>query len=118
MKNLDDYLPLQEPNLCILLSLHGEEKHGYAIIKDVIKLSSERVKLSTGTLYGALYQLLGQGLIERIELKAGSRGKKAYRLTHSGMKVFEAEVSRMKRMLLAVDDSIRPERGHQVRLGS
>lgn len=103
MTNTDHFLPLQEPTLYILLSLRGGEKHGYAILKDVIELSDRRVRLSTGTLYGALYRLLDQGLIEQVESKNSSRGKKAYRLTRSGLEVFDAEISRIKRLLLTVN---------------
>lgn len=42
----------------ILLSISNKAKHGYAIMKDVEHLSSGRVKLSTGTLYGAISRLL------------------------------------------------------------
>ena len=54
MKTTDRIIPLQEPTFYILLSLRSGEKHGYAILKDVTEMSSEQVKLSTGTLYGAL----------------------------------------------------------------
>jgi DNA-binding PadR family transcriptional regulator len=106
MTTTDHYLPLQEPTLYILLSLRGGEKHGYAILKDVTELSDRRVRLSTGTLYGALYRLLDQGLIEQVESKNGSRGKKAYRLTRSGLEVFDAEISRIKRLLFAVSKKV------------
>lgn len=102
MVNKDTFLPLQEPTFYILLSLRGGEKHGYAILKEVADLSGERVKLSTGTLYGALNRLLDQGLIERIDLDDGTRGKKAYRLTLSGLEVFNSEVDRMNRLLCTV----------------
>ncbi len=96
----NNYLPLQEPTFYILLSLRGGDKHGYAILKEVAELSESRVKLSTGTLYGALNRLLDQGLIARIE-EEGARGKKLYRLTPAGLGVFEAEVERMGRLLAA-----------------
>jgi DNA-binding PadR family transcriptional regulator len=96
-------LPLQEPTFYILLSLRGGEKHGYAILKEVSELSGEKVRLSTGTLYGALNRLLDQGLIERLDGEGGARGKKAYRLTHSGLEVFDGEVSRMQRLLQAAN---------------
>jgi DNA-binding PadR family transcriptional regulator len=99
MNNSTHLLPLQESTLYILLSLRGGEKHGYAILKEVNELSEGKVQLSTGTLYGALYRLLDQGLIEQIELEDSSRGKKVYRLTHAGMEIFDAEVSRMKHLL-------------------
>lgn len=72
------------------------------------------MKLSTGTLYGALNRLLDQGLIERIELEDGRRGKKAYRLTPAGLEVFEAEVGRMNRLLLAVKARLRTKGGQPV----
>ena len=97
-----DYLPLQEPTFFILLSLANEPRHGYAILKDVEALSGGKIRLGTGTLYGALNRLLDQGLIERIDGEDGARGKKAYRLTPAGLEVFEADVSRMNRLLRAV----------------
>jgi len=113
MKNKDLFLTLQEPTLYILLSLRGGEKHGYAILKEVAELSSGRVKLSTGTLYGALYRLLDRGLIERIEPEDGTRGKKTYRLTRSGLKVFDTEMDRMNRLLVAAKGRVRAEGGQQ-----
>jgi DNA-binding PadR family transcriptional regulator len=104
--NINRFLPLQEPTLYILLSLRGGGEHGYAILKDIAELSDGRVRLSTGTLYGALYRLLDQGLIEQIESKNGARGKKVYQLTRSGLEVFDAEVNRMKQVLLVVTKKV------------
>jgi DNA-binding PadR family transcriptional regulator len=114
MIDTEDFLPLQEPTYYILLSLHGGEKHGYAILKDVAALSDNQLKLSTGTLYGALYRLLDQGLIEQVGVENGSRGKKAYRLTPSGLEVFDAEVSRMQHMLLAANRTNDVTEGRQI----
>ena len=114
MTNKARLIPLQEPTFYILLSLNSGEKHGYAILKDVAELSDRRVMLSTGTLYGALYRLLDQGLIEQIEPEDKARGKKVYRLTHSGLEVFDAEVSRMKHLLLAVNKKVETIGGQQV----
>jgi DNA-binding PadR family transcriptional regulator len=111
---MDRFLPLQEPTFYILLSLHAGEKHGYAILKDIAELSGKQMKLSTGTLYGALYRLLDQGLIERIEPEDGARGKKVYRLTRSGMELFDAEVDRMKQLLLAVKVKLYAEGEQQL----
>jgi DNA-binding PadR family transcriptional regulator len=114
MTNKARLVPLQEPTFYILLSLNSGEKHGYAILKDVTELSDRRVRLSTGTLYGALYRLLDQGLIEQIEPEDKARGKKVYQLTHSGLEVFNAEVSRMKHLLLAVNKKVETTGGQQV----
>lgn len=102
--NLDDQLPLTEATFFILLSLAPAQKHGYAILKDVEALSEGRVRLSTGTLYGALKRLLDQGWIERVdnaEAGEGGRPRKAYQLTHLGRRLLEAETGRVERLARA-----------------
>lgn len=97
-----EHLPLTETILFILLSLAPGPSHGYAIIKDVMKLSQERVHLSTGTLYGALARLLEQGWIERVEGKESDeagRPRKEYRLTNLGQSILNAETERMSNLV-------------------
>jgi DNA-binding PadR family transcriptional regulator len=97
-----DHKPLTEATFYILLSIAGDWKHGYAILKDVKTLSQDRVILSTGTLYGAIKRLLDQGLIERVEEEKPEdvgRPRKFYSLTHSGNKVLEAEMMRMRALV-------------------
>lgn len=89
-------LPLTEPVLLILLSLAGQPQHGYAILKDVERMSAGRVVLSTGTLYGALRRLLDDDWIERYEEEESSRGRQAYRLTPHGRRNLQLEIDRMK----------------------
>lgn len=93
-----EMLPLTEPVLLILLSLAGEPRHGYSILKDVEQMSDGRVCLSTGTLYGALRRLLDDDWIQRVEQKDTSRGKQAYRLTARGRRNLQFEVDRMKQL--------------------
>jgi DNA-binding PadR family transcriptional regulator len=87
-----------EPVLLILLSLADQPRHGYAILQDTHKISGGRVRLSTGTLYGALRRLLEENWIERFEASDTSRGKQAYRLTATGRRHLEAEVHRMRQL--------------------
>ena len=91
-------LPLTEPVLLILLSLAEHPRHGYSILKDVEEVSSGRVVLSTGTLYGALRRLLEDGWIERFEQDDTSRGRQAYRLSPLGRRNLQTEVSRLKQL--------------------
>lgn len=91
-------LPLTEPVLLILMSLAGEPRHGYSILKDIERMSDGRVVLSTGTLYGALRRLLDDKWIERFEEEESSRGRQAYRLTPNGRRNLQAEVDRMKHL--------------------
>lgn len=93
-----EFLPLTEPVLLILLSLAGQPRHGYSILKDVEQMSDGRVVLSTGTLYGALRRLLEEEWIERIEEQDSSRGRQAYRLTARGRRNLQFEVGRMKHL--------------------
>jgi DNA-binding PadR family transcriptional regulator len=90
--------PLTEAVLLILLSLAEQPRHGYSILKDVEEMSGGRVVLSTGTLYGALRRLLGDGWIERFEEEDASRDRHAYRLTPDGRKSLQMEVARMKHL--------------------
>src|ERR1017187_5553031 len=93
-----EFLPLTEPVLLILLSLAGQPRHGYSILKDVEQMSDGRVVLSTGTPYGALRRLLQDEWIERIEEEDTSRGRQAYRLTARGRRNLQLEVGRMKHL--------------------
>jgi len=88
--------PLSEPVLLILLSLAAEPRHGYAILKDVEELSGNRVRMSTGTLYGAIRRLLEDRWIERFREVEAPRDRQAYRLTSTGRNVVTAEMRRMK----------------------
>lgn len=90
--------PLTEPVLLILLSLTEKPRHGYALMQDIESLSHGRVRLSTGTLYGALRRLLEDHWIERFEQKDTSRDKQAYRLTPAGRKQLQWELERMRQL--------------------
>lgn len=93
-----DIMEISEPVLLILLSLAERPRHGYAILQDTERMSDGRVRLSTGTLYGALRRLLEDKWIERFEEEDSSRGRQAYRLTAEGRRNLQTEVSRMKQL--------------------
>jgi PadR family transcriptional regulator PadR len=102
---IQEHLPLTEASLYILLSLASRSRHGYAIMKDVQSLSKGGMELSTGTLYGALKRMHGQGWITPVEARESVRGegsagreRKAYALTQYGRRVLEAEICRINRL--------------------
>ena len=100
--NIQDLLPLREPTFYILLSLAHREKHGYAILKDIESFSEGKVKMSNGTLYGALTRLLDQGLISRLSSDSdpgSNRPRKIYSITDLGLSVLNAEVARMNSLV-------------------
>jgi len=99
--------PLTEPVLLILLSLAETPRHGYSLMKDIESLSHGRVRLSTGTLYGALRRLLEDGWIERFEQDDTSREKQAYKLTSVGRRQLHAELGRMRQLTRAAATRLR-----------
>jgi DNA-binding PadR family transcriptional regulator len=102
-----DSKPLTEPVLLILMSLADKPRHGYALMKDIEVLSTGRVRLSTGTLYGALRRLLDEGWIERFEQADTSREKQAYRLTAAGRGQLLQELARMTQLTHAAGVRLR-----------
>ena len=85
MNDTLNQLPLREPTFFILLCLSPGSKHGYAILKNVETLSEGRVRLSTGTLYGAIKRLLDRGWIRRVDDPQPNhtdRQRKAYARTN------------------------------------
>jgi DNA-binding PadR family transcriptional regulator len=91
-------LPLTEPVLLVLMSLAEQPRHGYLILKDIEAMSGGRVRLSTGTLYGALQRLLDQGWIERVQEEDTPRDRRTYRLTSRGRRNLQMEIDRMRHL--------------------
>lgn len=88
---------LTEAVYYILLSLE-RPLHGYGIIKNVEKLSSGRVRLAPGTLYGALNTLKEKHWIEELPNKSKSR-KKEYQITYLGKMIVLTEIRRLQDLL-------------------
>jgi DNA-binding PadR family transcriptional regulator len=102
MDNSRSSPPLREPTFLILLSLSPGPRHGYAIIKEVARLSEGRVKLSTGTLYGSIERLLDLGWIHRVDdpiPNDTNRERKAYELTELGRRALNAEIARLRKLV-------------------
>jgi DNA-binding PadR family transcriptional regulator len=100
--------PLTEPVFWILLSLAEQSRHGYALMKDVESISGGRVRLSTGTMYGALRRLLEDSWIERVELADTSREKQPYRLTSVGRAQLKYELNRLTQLTHAAATRLKP----------
>src|SRR5579872_4621793 len=87
---------MQEPTYFTLAALLEGPLHGYAIIARARELSDGQVRLTAGTLYGALDRLSGEGLVEATgqEIVDG-RARRYYRLTGAGREALEAEARRL-----------------------
>jgi DNA-binding PadR family transcriptional regulator len=102
-KLASSYLPLTPAMFHILLALADGEKHGYAIIKEILRRTDDKVRLSAGTLYGNLARLENSGWIvesnKRPEVGLDDERRRYYRLTELGRAVALAEAERMQQAL-------------------
>jgi DNA-binding PadR family transcriptional regulator len=105
MRTPDDLLPLTPAVLHILLALADGEKHGYAIMQEVEKLSAGQVGMGPGTLYGSIKRMLQTGLIVETEQRPApdqdDERRRYYRLSDFGIRVLEAEARRLELLLAA-----------------
>ncbi|HHX61666.1 MAG TPA: PadR family transcriptional regulator [Epulopiscium sp.] len=90
-------IALTEAVYYILLSLI-EPLHGYGIMQNIEVLSSGRITLAAGTLYGAINTMLEKGWIKALPEKEDSR-RKEYIITDLGQKVLEDEIVRLQELL-------------------
>jgi DNA-binding PadR family transcriptional regulator len=98
---LTESVPLSPATLHILLSLAGEDLHGYGIMQEVARQSEGKYKLGPGTLYDNLQKLLARGLVQECGHRAGDEDprRRYYRLTTKGRAVLSAEVTRLEEVV-------------------
>lgn len=91
---LKKYIPMTETAFYILLSL-TEPRHGYAIVKHVEEMTSSRIKLGSGTVYGTLAKMQKDGLIT---IFADEDRKTVYEICESGKRVMAVEIERLSEL--------------------
>jgi len=88
----------------VLLAIGPEERHGYAIMAEVARLTGDEVRLGPGAVYTTIRRLLDDGLIE----ESGERPdqddqrRRYYRLTGLGRALAASNVRRMEMLISAV----------------
>src|SRR5580692_4651835 len=96
----ESHLPLKTQWFHIMLSLAGEEQHGYGIMLEVFEHTSGKVRLWPATLYGSLKRLIEAGLIEESDerpiAELDDARRRYYRLTALGRRVLDAESERLQ----------------------
>ena len=95
------FLPLSPAALHILLSLAGEDLHGYAIMQEVARQSEGKYKLGPGTLYDNLQKLIEREWVEELGRKPGDDDprRRYYRLTTIGQGMLHAEIDRLSEVV-------------------
>lgn len=98
MSNIDAQLPLSPAVFHILLALADEERHGYAIMRDIDDRTDGIVRVGPGMLYGSIKWLVADGFIEEASAKSkdDDERRKYYRLTADGRALLRAEASRLE----------------------
>jgi DNA-binding PadR family transcriptional regulator len=95
--------PLPSAAFQILLSLAGEDLHGYGIMRQVTDQTGGRMRLGPGTLYSSIQSLLEEKFIEELDpredAKLGQERRRYYRLTTSGRSLARAEAERLADLL-------------------
>jgi DNA-binding PadR family transcriptional regulator len=87
------------PVLHILVALADDDRHGYAIMRDVAARTGGAVRLGPGTLYGSIKRMLHDGLIEELDERPDPDEddvrRRYYRITPHGRRVAREELGRL-----------------------
>jgi DNA-binding PadR family transcriptional regulator len=96
-------LPLPVSEFQILLALADEERHGYAIMREVSLRTNGDVQIGPGTLYGSIKRMVAARLIEESDERPDSQlddeRRRYYRITALGRQTAVAEARRMERLV-------------------
>ena len=84
----------------ILLSLTAQDRHGLAIMRDVLELTEGRLKLWPVTLYGSLDELCDRGWIRALDAPPrdadATARQKWFRITAAGRRALSGEVGELQ----------------------
>lgn len=89
--------PLSPAALHILLSLAGDDLHGYAIMQEIARQSEGKYRIGPGTLYDNLQKLIRRRWVEELGRRPGDDDprRRYYRLTSLGRGVLKEETVRL-----------------------
>ena len=84
----------------LLLSLLQGERHGYALKREILARTQNKLNPGPSLLYGNINRLLEQGLIEESEERPDphldDQRRRYYRITPDGIAAAQAEAKRMQ----------------------
>ena len=89
----------------VLIAIGPEERHGYAIMREIVRMTEGATRLGPGGVYTTIKRLLDDGLIEecdeRPDPELDDQRRRYYRLTGTGRAVAGAEVRRLESLVRA-----------------
>ena len=104
--------PLTESYFYILLCLYRGASHGYGIMQETERLSGGRVKIGSGTMYGATGNMMKKGWIrETISDHPEDKRKRLYELTDFGRVILIREVQRIRHLSDTADSIMKGDNG-------
>lgn len=96
---------LSRTAVLVLLGIGPEERHGYAIMAEVARITNGATRLGPGGVYTTIKRLLDDGLIEESDERPDpgldDQRRRYYRLTGMGRAVASAEVRRLDSLVRA-----------------
>lgn len=112
--DVDALLPLPPATFHILMAVTDEDRHGYAVIQDVMARTDGELRLSAGTLYRSIQRMLEQGLIVEARKRPApaldDERRRYYSITPFGTAVARAEMRRLTQLVrLARARGLTPE---------
>ena len=100
----DTGLPPGTLMMVVLRVLSRQPLHGYAIAQTIRQLSRDELSVEEGSLYPALQKLLLKGWVKASWRESDSgRQVREYRITASGRRQLEEEMTEYRRMSSAID---------------
>lgn len=94
------YEPLTESYYYILLCLYTSPNHGYGIMQKTKELSSDRVKIGSGTMYTAVSKMIKKGWIKDSEsINEKDDRRRTYEITKDGIDILQFEIKRLKELI-------------------
>ena len=90
--------------MLVLRVLSRQSLHGYAIAQRIHELTADELRVEEGSLYPALQKLLLKGWVKAAWRESESgRQVREYRITPSGRRQLEADVTEYRRMARAIE---------------
>jgi DNA-binding PadR family transcriptional regulator len=95
--------PLSRTATLVLLAIGPDERHGYAIMREIERITDGATRLGPGGIYTTIKRLLDDGLIEecdeRPDAELDDQRRRYYRLTGTGRAVAAEEVRRLESLV-------------------